>query len=55
MTTHEKLESARAADEARKATARRAGGSPSRTEDALMRYLASEAFHEKRREEEDQA
>ncbi|MDP2775115.1 MAG: hypothetical protein Q8O61_16305 [Nocardioides sp.] len=55
MTTHEKLENTRAAEEARKVTARRAGGSPGRAEEALIRYLASEAFHEKRREEKDQA
>ncbi|MFA6573937.1 MAG: hypothetical protein WCS84_00850 [Nocardioides sp.] len=53
MTTHERVENARAATEAREAQARRAGASPSRAEDAMMRYLASETFHERRREEHD--
>ena len=55
MTTHEQVENTRAANEAREVAAKRAGGSPSRAEDAMMRYLASETFHEKRREEKDQA
>lgn len=53
MTTHERAENARAATEAREALAKRAGAGPSRVEDAMTRYLASESFHERRREESD--
>ena len=53
MSNHERVEKARAADEARRSAPGRAGGSPSRTEEALKRYLATETFREHRHAEEE--
>jgi hypothetical protein len=54
MTANERVENARAEKEAREAVASRGiGGHASAVEDALKRYLASESFHELRREERD--
>ena len=52
MTANESIENARAAREAREAAVKRGAG-PSRTEDAMKRYLASESFHAHRVEEQD--
>ena len=51
MTADDRMENARAAREARDATAARGAGGPRRTEGAIRRYLASESFREKRRED----
>lgn len=55
MTADERIENARAAQEAREATAARGGGGPRRTETAMKRYLASESFREKRREDRERS
>jgi hypothetical protein len=54
MTADDRIENARAAREARDATAGRGAGAPRRTESAIRRYLASESFREKRREDREQ-
>ena len=51
MPGDEAMENARAATEARDAVARRSDRGSKAAEDALTRYLASESFHERRREE----
>lgn len=54
MTGNERAENARAAKEAREgAVARSNARGPRAGEDALSRYLASESFHEHRREEQE--
>lgn len=54
MTANERIENARAAEEAREGAVSRANARGPRTgEDAMMRYLASESFREHRREEEE--
>lgn len=54
MTGNERMENARAAEEAREAAISRSSARGSRAaEDAMARYLASESFHERRREEQD--
>ncbi|KRF34151.1 hypothetical protein [Nocardioides sp. Soil805] len=53
MPADEPMENARAAAEAREAVARRSDRGAGSTEDALKRYLASESFRERRREERD--
>jgi hypothetical protein len=55
MTADERMENARAAQEARDATASPGAGGPRRTEGAMRRYLASESFREKRREDREHA
>ena len=56
MTANERMENARAAQEAREgAVARSNARGPRATEDAMQRYLASESFHEHRREEQERA
>lgn len=52
MAANDRAEKNRAAEEARQALAGRGGGRRE-AEDALNRYLASEAFHEYRRDEQD--
>jgi hypothetical protein len=53
MKTNERAENARAAAEAAEAVAKReSSGHHSAVEDVLKRYLAAEAFHERRREDE---
>lgn len=53
MTANERIENARAAREAREAMIRKSTPGSSPAEDALRRYLASESFHEQRREEQE--
>lgn len=54
MTTNDRLENARAAKEARDAAIGRTSDSRTQaTEEALKRYLASESFRERRREEQE--
>lgn len=54
MTANERMENARAAKEAREgAIARSNARGPRGGEDAMTRYLASESFHEQRREEQE--
>ena len=53
MTANDRVENTRAAYEAREAIARRATGRRRAAEDALNRYLASESFHEHRREQQE--
>jgi hypothetical protein len=54
MTADERTEKARAAKEARDGAAARSNDrSSGRVEDAMQRYLASESFHEHRREEQE--
>ena len=54
MTDNERMENARAAEEARDTAISRSSARGSRAgEDAMTRYLASESFHERRREEQE--
>lgn len=54
MTGNERMENARAAEEARKTAISGSSARGSRAaEDAMARYLASESFHERRREEQE--
>jgi hypothetical protein len=56
MSTNARAENARAAAEAVEAVVKRqSSGNHSAMEDALKRYLAAEAFHEHRREDEGSA
>jgi len=53
MSTNARAENARAAAEALEAVVKReSSGHHSAMEDVLTRYLAAEAFHERRREDE---
>ena len=53
MGANDRVEKARTEKEARDAVAGRStGGHASAVEEALKRYLASESFHEHRREEQ---